>query len=212
MHRSSIAVIAILALTILCTDCQAQLLLFKEPRKGGFKFLKDSKMDVTHLQHFAGSGMLAIAFYHLFESKAHAKLKAGAAAMSLALLKEVEDGFREGFGINDAIFDQIGVISFLLLSDHLGYSLEFVPVASPPDELGAGVRFFQTKKVGGMIPTYGFFIYQSNLGMTRVGLDAHFAVTDDIATHFGMSLFTLQNPNLYDLRPNWGLSFRLVRP
>ena len=141
----------------------------------------------------------------------HSKVKAGLLASGLGLLKEVEDGFREGFGINDAIFDQLGVVSFLLLSDYLHYTFTFEQIISTADDRGLGVRFFKTSgRPGPLSPTLGFFVYYNNQGETWAGLDTHLHVVGRLEVHFGLSLVRLQQAHQLDIRKTLGIGFNLL--
>lgn len=136
-------------------------IFFAEPRHGGFKILKHDDYDISDANHFVGSGVLALGFYKLFQSRKikHPKVWAGVLTTSLGLLKEWEDGYREGWSIKDTILNQFGIVSFLLLSEYTHFTLTIDEVFSRPHYFGVGLRFFRTSEIKPLNSSIGFFAY-----------------------------------------------------
>ena len=94
--------------------------LFEHQRKHDFTFLPWNldNLDNTSLVHYAGSCTLFLGVNYWLDSE-HIKdgeLKAGGIVLGLGLLKELEDGFREGFGRKDFVCDFAGVFTGYLIN------------------------------------------------------------------------------------------------
>lgn len=211
MKKIYIVLSSVILLTLSFEPVFSQNYLFDEPRKGGFKFIPEDRLDVTHAMHFSGSGMLARGFYNLYHSRGikHARLWAGLSACGVGLLKEYEDSYREGWGRVDTFFNQLGILSFLLLKDQTQYSFTVEQVVSSAERFGVGVRFFKTKHFSPLQTSVGLFGYYDNYSEIWFGVDAHFSLIGRTELHTGMSLFKLQDPNRPNIQPTVGLAFRL---
>lgn len=93
--------------------------LFEHPRDGKFKTIPWSHepWDGTTKYHYRGSAMLSSGLNFYFDQKnsKNPELKAGLITIGIGLLKEAEDGFREGFSSRDLAADAAGTISGILL-------------------------------------------------------------------------------------------------
>lgn len=87
-------------------------LLFDEPRKGYWTMrpMKWEVLDDDCILHFATAGLLQIEAENLFRNKRHGSFYASALVFGLGLLKEIEDGNREGFGRLNLLSDILGQI------------------------------------------------------------------------------------------------------
>ena len=204
--------ICLILMLFTVSETRAQFHLFDEPRKGGFKILENDNFDITNTQHFAGSGLLALGFYKIFQTREskQAKLKAALLASSLGLLKELEDGFREGFGIKDTIFNELGIITFLLLSDYSHFTLTFEQLFLSSKDFGLGLRFFRTSEFNLLNGSLGFFVYYSNYKKAWLGVNSHFVLKDKIELHLGLALFNIESANQLNVRPSVGIAFKLL--
>lgn len=202
----------LLVVLVFFSSAHAQYFLFKHPRHGGFKFVPHDRYDFSNWQHFTGSGMLAVGFFKLFRKKniRHAKVKAALLASTLGLLKEFEDGYREGWGVHDTIFNQLGIVSFLLLQNYTGFTLTVMPVMASAHDVGFGVRFFRSREIPFVRTSFGVFLNYNNNRRTWVGLDAHIRVHGRTSVRFGASMIKLQDANRFQFRPNIGLGFQLL--
>jgi hypothetical protein len=189
----------------------AQNYLFKTPRRDGFKFMRNDDLDVTNFQHFVFSGMLAVGFYKTFAARniQHAKLKAGLLSCGLGLMKEFEDGYREGWGRMDTFFNQLGIISFLLLADYSHFTLGIEPIYTSPDDYGLGLRFFHFNEVTPLRASVGFFGVYNNHNQPWIGIDGHFVLLGKSEVHLGLAMVNLERATELDVRPNIGVSFVL---
>lgn len=188
----------------------AQNYLFDEPRRGGLKFIPHDNVDITNAMHFSGSGMLARGFYNLYQSRGvkHPKLWAGISACGLGLLKEYEDAYREGWGRFDTIFNQLGILSFLLLKDYTRYSFTVEQVMTPLERIGVGIRFFRSETFSLLKASVGLFGYYDNYSEVWFGVDTHFLLIARTELHTGITLFKLQDPNRPNIQPTVGFAFR----
>ena len=93
--------------------------LFEHPRDGKFKVIPWEKdvWNKTSVEHYCGSAGLASSLNFYFDKKdsKNSILKAGAITFGLGLLKEAEDGFREGFGRKDLLADFFGIFTGILV-------------------------------------------------------------------------------------------------
>lgn len=191
---------------------KAQKYLFGEPRQGSFKFVNDDRFDVTNGMHFSGSGMLAVGFYKFFKADGsqHPKLNAAVIACALGLLKEFEDGYREGWGIKDSIFNQLGILSFLLLGDHLHFTATFEQALSTSENYSLGVRYFKTSEFTPLNTSLGLFAHYNTRKVTEFGADMHFFLFGKTELHLGLTLATMKGDAVKMVqRPNVGLGFKL---
>jgi hypothetical protein len=172
---------------------------------------KNDKLDFSHAAHFAGSGVLAVGFYKFFQSWniKHPKVWAGVFASSLGLLKEWEDGYREGWGIYDSIFNQLGIVTFLLLSEYTHFTVTYEQVLLKPNNFGVGLRFFRTSEFKPLNTSFGFYTYISKNQEVRMGLDTHLLRLSRLELHFGVTFIGLRDANMLDIRPDVGLGFKL---
>ena len=206
-----------LLILLITYEAKAQYFLFGEPRHGGFKVSNNNELDFSNFQHFVGSGILAVGFYKLLthnevKSSKSDMIKAGLLASGLGLLKEFEDGFREGWGRNDAIFNQLGILTFLILNRYSHYTFTPEYTLFGNSNYGLGVRFFQFPQVTPLKASLGFFATYYNFKKVLIGIDSHFAFAWDdteIELHLGISLLKLQNSNQFHVRPNLGVGFPL---
>ena len=193
------------------SELTAQNFLFKEPRQGGFKIKKNERFDFTNAQHFTGSGILAVGTHKIFRDAGikHNKICAALFATTIGLLKELEDGYRDGWGMKDVVFNELGIFTFLLLSDYTHYTLTFKQVISGPNDYGAGIRFFRTSEFTPLNASLGIYVVYDNKKDTWVGVDSHFRLLGRAELHLSVSAINLNNANLLYLRPNLGFGFRL---
>jgi len=193
------------------SEASAQNFLFKHPRHGGFKFIKNDRYDFSNWQHFTGSGIMAVGLLRVFREKniRHAKLKAGLLASTIGLLKELEDGYREGWGMHDAIFNQLGIVSFLLLNNYTKFTLTVMPVVASTEDFGFGLRFFQTKELPVVRTSFGVFIEYNQARRTWVGLDSHIRLYGRASLRLGAAMIELRDANRFRFEPNVGFGFRL---
>jgi len=190
----------------------AQKYLFGEPRQGSFKFVNDDRFDVTNGMHFSGSGMLAVGFYKFFKADGspHPKLNAAVIACALGLLKEFEDGYREGWGIKDSIFNQLGILSFLLLGDHLHFTATLEQALSTAENYSFGVRYLRTSEFTPLNTSLGLFAHYNTRKVTEFGADMHFFLFGKTELHLGLTLATMKGDAVKMVqRPNVGLGFKL---
>ena len=191
---------------------KAQKYLFGEPRQGSFKFVNDDRFDVTNGMHFSGSGMLAVGFYKFFKADGspHPKLNAAVIACALGLLKEFEDGYREGWGIKDSIFNQLGILSFLLLGDHLHFTATLEQALSTAENYSFGVRYLRTSEFTPLNTSLGLFAHYNTRKVTEFGADMHFPLFGKTELHLGLTLATMKGDAVKIVqRPNVGLGFKL---
>ncbi len=87
--------------------------LFESPRDGKFKTIpwNHEKWDRTTPYHLGGSAGLTIGFNSYLNNKnsKNPALKSAGISFGLGLLKETEDGFREGFSSRDLAADALEV-------------------------------------------------------------------------------------------------------
>jgi hypothetical protein len=211
MRIAVFGIVGLLCLAALNTDLCAQNFLFKHPRQGGFKFVQHDGADVTNLEHFAGSGILAIGAYNVYGRMGwrHAKLKAGLTACAIGLLKEFEDGYREGWGRMDTFANQVGIVTFLLLSDYAHFTLGIEQLFQGIDDYGLGVRFFRFAQLTPLKASFGFFALYNAHRQPWVGVDTHFLLLGRSEVHMGFSMINLQSANRLNVKPNIGISFFL---
>ncbi|HEX9653881.1 MAG TPA: hypothetical protein VGA99_09225 [bacterium] len=212
MRKKHLATFASLLLVILyLQNAFGQNYLFDEPRQGGFKFIPNDHLDITHAMHYTGSGMLARGFYNLYQSRGmkHPKLWAGLTACSIGLLKEYEDAYRTGWGRIDTIFNQLGIISFLMLKDYTRYSITVEEVVTADRQFGVGIRFFRSEQFSPLRASVGLFGYYDTHNDVWFGIDSHFWLIGRTELHTGITLFKLQEPNRPHVQPTAGFAFRL---
>jgi len=207
------AIIGILALffgVTVPTIASAQYFLFKQPRHGGFKIKSDDPFDFSNIQHFTGSGILATGFYHIFHDRGmkRPKLLAGLLASGVGLLKEFEDGYRDGFGMKDVLANEFGIATFLLATKLTHFTVTVKQVVSGPSDYGFGLRFFRTGEISPLRTTFGVYVIRDNHKETWVGLDSDVGLDKRLELHFGMSLLRLENANLARISPTVGLAYR----
>ncbi len=186
--------------------------LFSEPRQGGFKFIGDDRFDVTNGMHFSGSGMLAVGFYKFFKADGspHPKLNAALVSSALGLLKEFEDGYREGWGIKDSFFNQLGILSFLLMGDQLHFTATLEQALSTSENYSFGVRYFKTSVFTPLHTSLGLFALYNTRKVTEFGVDMHVFLFARTELHLGLVLATMKGDAVKMVqRPNVGLGFKL---
>ncbi|MCH8954134.1 hypothetical protein IIA28_02260 [candidate division KSB1 bacterium] len=191
---------------------KAQKYLFSEPRQGGFKFVKDDRFDATSGMHFAGSGMLAVGFYKFFKADGspHPKLNAALVSSALGLLKEFEDGYREGWGIKDSFLNQLGILSFLLMGDQLHFTGTLEQAVSTSGNYSLGLRYFKTSEFTPLHTSLGLFAHYNTRKVTEFGADMHFFLFAKTELHLGLTLATMKGDAVKMVqRPNVGLGFKL---
>ncbi len=189
----------------------AQNFLFKHPRGGGFKVKKHDELDFTNAQHFVGSGVLAVGLYKVAKNSnfKHPKVVAGVMATVVGLLKELEDGYREGWGMKDVIFNEIGIVGALVTSSAMHYTVTIKHVVMGPYDYGIGIRFFRTTDFTSLMASLGIYVIRDNHQRSWVGMDTHFLLTKSAELHFGVSMIDLDDANRFHFRPNLGIGFRL---
>lgn len=88
--------------------------LFEEPRKGYWtlKPWEQDPWDDTSKMHFYGSVVLQVGLDYYLESREvkNSTLWAMGGTFVLGLLKEIEDGNREGFSRRDLMCDGLGIL------------------------------------------------------------------------------------------------------
>jgi len=193
------------------TTASAQYFLFKQPRHGGFKIKPNDQFDFSNIQHFTGSGILATGFYHILQDRgmAHPKLLAGLLATGVGLLKEFEDGYREGFGMKDVLSNEFGIATFLLANKLTHFTVTVKQVISGPNDYGLGLRFFRTGEISPLKTTFGVYVVRDNHADTWVGLDSDVGLDKRLELHFGVSLLKLENSNFTSISPTFGFAYRL---
>ncbi len=193
------------------STAKAQNFLFKHPRQGEFKLKKNDRFDFSNTQHFSGSGMLAIAYYDLLKKThvGHPKLMAAVLATGTGLLKELEDGYREGWGMKDVLSNEIGIVAFLLLDNYTNYTLTLKQVISGPNDYGVGLRFFRTADFTMLKASLGVYMAYNNRRETWVGLDSNFKIYQNLEFNLGASMVNLSNPNKFYFKPNFGFGIIL---
>jgi len=86
--------------------------LFEHPRDGKFKVIewKNDSFDNTSFQHLGGSYFGTVALDIIYDKVGvdNSSIWAFTTMLGLGLLKEVEDGYREGFSRRDLLMDFIG--------------------------------------------------------------------------------------------------------
>ncbi len=193
------------------TSVSAQNFIFKHPRQGGFKLKEDDRFDFTNAQHFTGSGILAVGLYDLLRDSdvRSPKIMAGLLASGIGLLKEFEDGYREGWGMKDVIFNELGIITFLFVNQHTKFTLTLKQVITAPDDYGAGIRFFRSAEFSPLNTSLGIYVIYNNYSQMWVGVDSHFGLGQGFEFHAGISMINLDEANTFQFRPNFGLAVRL---
>lgn len=212
MNKAFTLFLIIFAVSIAAPNSsKAQNFLFKEPRDGRFKFKQVDNYDFTNVQHFTGTGMLAVGFHKLLRNQGvrYPKIWAALFATGVGLLKEYEDGYREGFGMKDVMANELGIASFLFLSDITHYTVTFKQVVMGPDDYGAGIRFFRTSDFSPLNTSFGIYTIFDNRQRTWVGVDIHLGVFEKAEVHVGASMINLDNANFFEFRPNFGFALRL---
>lgn len=212
MNRTVLFLVIILGVSIFAPNSsKAQNFLFKHPRDNTFKIKQVDNYDFTNAQHFTGSGILSVGFHKFLHNQGvrHAKVWASLLATGVGLLKEYEDGYREGWGMKDVVFNELGIVTFLFLSDVTHYTVTFKQVIIGPDNYGAGIRFFRTSDFSALNSSLGIYTILDNRQRTWVGVDMHFGVFEKMEAHVGASMINLDNANIYEFRPNFGFALRL---
>ncbi|MFQ5650454.1 MAG: hypothetical protein ACE5IY_10980 [bacterium] len=199
-------------LAMLISNAPAQNFLFKQPRRGGFKFKQHDEFDFTNAQHFTGSGILAVGFYRLLQHThiRKPKVMASLLATGVGLLKELEDGYREGWGMKDVLFNELGIMTFLILNEYTRFTLTLKQVIISPDDYGAGIRFFRSADLTPLNASFGVYLIHTNNRETWVGLDSHFSLIEKLEFHVGSSMINLGYANRFHFRPNVGFGIRLL--
>ena len=89
-------------------------LLFTHPRKGYWTTLdwEEEPWDNSSIQHFLGCFMLT-GILDTFMEDHHAAIL----TFGIGILKEVEDGFREGLSVKDIIANTAGVFLYMIVRD-----------------------------------------------------------------------------------------------
>lgn len=201
----------VMAVTAITTTASAQNFLFKFPRQGGFKFKHDDSFDFTNAQHFAASGMVAVGIYDLIHGTSIRKPKvmAGIMATMIGLLKEFEDGYREGWDPKDVMFNEIGIATFLLFNQYTHFTLTMEQVFTGTEDYGAALRFFRTSDFTPWKASLGFYLLYNNHREKWMGMDLHFSVLQKLEVHAGVSAVNLAYANVFEFRPNLGFGIRL---
>ncbi len=86
-------------------------ILFEHPRDGKFKWATNEQFNSSTMIHGMGSFMgtiITATLYKKFDVTSKPALWGMATVWGLGLLKETEDGFREGFGRTDLLSNTIG--------------------------------------------------------------------------------------------------------
>ena len=176
-----------------------------------FKFVRHERPDVTNLQHFSGSGILAVGVFKIYNSMGwqHARLKAGLTACAIGLMKEFEDGYREGWGRIDTFANQLGIVTFLLLADYAHFTIGIEQLYQGTEDYGLGIRFFHFAQVTPLQASFGFFTLYNNQHQPWVGVDSHFLLLGRSEVHLGLSMVNLQSATELNVKPNIGISFYL---
>jgi len=88
-------------------------LLFECPRKGYFTVIPQDqdKIDYTSYLHYLSSAMMVGVLDQWMD-----RSEAAALTFIIGFLKEVEDGYREGFGVKDLGFNMLGIFIYVLFS------------------------------------------------------------------------------------------------
>lgn len=212
MHKRIQISICLLFLLGGLTPVKAQKYIFSHPRGGGFKFVKNDRFDPTSGMHFTGSGMLAVGFYKFFKADGspHPKLNAALVSSALGLLKEFEDGYREGWGIKDSFLNQIGILSFLLIGEHLHFTGTFEQAISNSENYSLGLRYFKTSDLTRLHASLGLFAHYNTRKVTEFGVDMHALLFARTELHLGLILLNMRGDDLEIVqRPSLGLGFRL---
>ncbi len=204
--------IGLLLFPVFCQTAHAQNFLFKEPRSGGFKIRQNDALDFTNSQHFVGSGILALALHQAIRNTEvkHPKVLAGILASGIGLLKEYEDGYREGWGTYDYVFNQLGIISFLLASELTHFTVTVDQVLNSGRDIGVGLRFFATDTFSPLNASFGVYVMRNLSRETWVGLDTHMELLDHAELHFGMSMINLSEAGRRQMRLNIGLAYNFL--
>jgi hypothetical protein len=155
--------------------------------------------------------MLAVGFYEILRSQdvSHAKMKAALLSFSCGMLKEAEDGYREGWGRIDTIFNQLGILSFLLLSDYAKFTLGIEQTYARVNDFGLSVRFFDFDRLP-MNSSIGFYALYNTKEESYAGVDLHFPLLGRSDLHFGLNMVKLTEATHMRLQPNIGMSFKLL--
>ncbi len=211
MRPVLVAIFALCFLVLSSSTAEAQYFLFKQKRRGGFKVKPHDELDFSNAQHFTGSGMVAVGFYRIFRNTnmKYPKLFAGLMASGVGLLKEVEDGYREGFGVKDVIFNELGITAFLLSSNLTHFTLAIKQVVTTSDDYGVGVRFFRTTEFLPLQASFGLYTIRNNHEETWVGIDSSIHLYKELQLSFGMSMIKLETSNFAEFRPNFGLAYQI---
>jgi len=110
--------VAILAVTLysvmpLKADAWTIPLLFEEPRHSGFKVRESVGYDASNAIHLFGSAFmynsLDRVLCNIWHDRHNAHLVAAGATIGLGVLKELEDGYREGWDNRDFACNVLGV-------------------------------------------------------------------------------------------------------
>lgn len=212
LNNKFIVILSIVAMSVCAGNARSQNFIFKYPRTGGFKVKDRDKFDFSNAQHYTGSGILAVGFYKLLADTPikHEKLVAGLAACLVGLAKEIEDGYREGFGEKDLLFNQLGIISFLFLSELTHYTLTLKYIVGGDQDYGLGLRFFRTNDFSPLKISLGLYAIRDVNGKSWVGMDSHFNLHKNAEIHMGASAVDINDANAFHFRPNIGLAFRFL--
>ncbi len=188
-----------------------QNFLFKFPRTGGFKFKQNDRFDFSNTQHFAASGVLAVGFYDVLRNAKVGHPRAWAVAITtvVGLLKELEDGYREGWGMKDVMFNELGIATFLLLQGSTRYTLTLKDFVRGPNDYGLGIRFFRSADFTPLKASLGLYLMRDNRNRSWFGVDSHFVLHKRAEVHIGSSMVNLADPNRFNFRLNVGIGLRL---
>jgi len=97
--------------------------IFEEPRRTTFRTIdwNKDKLDNTSLEHFLLSGVASSSLNWYFDSKKikYPVVKSIGITLGIGLLKEFEDGYREGFSYKDMSFNILGTTLGILIYNYL---------------------------------------------------------------------------------------------
>lgn len=182
-----------------------------EPKRGGFKIRPSETMDVTNVMHFTGSGMGALVAHRLFEKLEwpHPDLWAGGVIVALGLMKEWQDGYREGLSIYDIIANHVGILTFLAAKRHLNFRLVPEKTFGYTDGHGLGLRFLRSSGLTPVQMSFGTFMLLPSGKPLEFGVDVHLPMGWRFEWHLGLSMFSFANLQRFALRPHTGIAVEL---
>ena len=123
MKLKTLVIVGLLSFSSLYAKDYKIPFLFEEPRRETFKVIEwnKDKIDKTSLEHIIGSGVISSSLNWYFDKKdiKYPIVKSIGITLGIGLLKEFEDGYREGFSYKDMGFNILGSTLGIVIYNYL---------------------------------------------------------------------------------------------